>query len=342
MPYNVPWIYKSSPDHKNIKRLLTKTNETQQYTNGGPLVSELEKKFREIFKIDDNMEIIACCNATVGLHALVGALKDYYKKELKFATEAFTFPSVAQGTLKNIRLCDVGEINKVIDEVDGAIITNLFGHYNRNHEVENNKDKIIIYDNATAPYTFYEGKNILNFGDASVVSLHHTKPIGFGEGGIIVVKKQYKDCVRRNINFGFNYSANSLRWSGNATNAKMSDINAAFILDYWSKLNIADICDKYKSFISKLDERLVFPTNSDVMLPSCIPILFDKNITNDVIVELGLKGIVVRKYYKPLKERPYFPYANELYDKILCLPFHIGVDDDVMNRYLEIIRELDV
>jgi dTDP-4-amino-4,6-dideoxygalactose transaminase len=40
-------------------------------------------------------------------------------------------------------------------------------------------------------------KNHLNYDNGCMVSLHHTKPIGFGEGGLIVFDNKYKESWKK-------------------------------------------------------------------------------------------------------------------------------------------------
>ena len=53
-------------------------------------------------------------------------------------------------------------------------------------------NKFLIFDNAATPFTYYKGKSCCNYGHGSTISFHHTKPLGFGEGGAIIVDKKYE------------------------------------------------------------------------------------------------------------------------------------------------------
>ena len=64
-------------------------------------------------------------------------------------------------------------------------------------------DKILILDNASSPLSLLRGKNISTLGDATFGSLHHTKYLGFGEGGFAVIdSKNYRE-LNSITNFGF-------------------------------------------------------------------------------------------------------------------------------------------
>ena len=81
----------------------------------------------------------------------------------------------------------------LIDYGKIVIATNCFGHLQDLNYITTqalNHDKILIFDNAATPYSFYKGTNSCNLGVGSFVSFHHTKPIGFGEGGIAIIDKK--------------------------------------------------------------------------------------------------------------------------------------------------------
>ena len=86
------------------------------------------------------------------------------------------------------------------------IVTNCFGHLQDLDRILHfllKYDKLVIFDNAATPYSFYNGVNSCNLGNASFISLHHTKPIGFGEGSLAIVDKHLEEQVRIACNFGF-------------------------------------------------------------------------------------------------------------------------------------------
>ena len=88
---------------------------------------------------------------------------------------------------------------------DTVIVTNIFGHLQNFNEIlskTEGRDKKLIIDNAATPYSFWDGINSCNLGTASYISLHHTKPIGFGEGGLVIIDKKYEEAVRIACNFG--------------------------------------------------------------------------------------------------------------------------------------------
>ena len=99
------------------------------------------------------------------------------------------------------------------------------------------RNKILILDNATVPYTFYKGRNSLNYGTASYLSLHTTKLIGMGEGGLVIIDKEYEEAVRRACNYG----KVGEQFNERSGNFKMSEFSAAGILQYWDQFDFSEL-----------------------------------------------------------------------------------------------------
>jgi dTDP-4-amino-4,6-dideoxygalactose transaminase len=344
----VSWVNHKEIDFDNIKSLLNVSMRTNQMTNYGPVVRSLENFFTKELCIDKEKAVIVVANGAVGLHALVSGIEMVHGKKL-YATQAFTFPCSAQGPLSDSVILDIDDdmgldLTQVdIDNIDGIIVTNLFGHttqISKYVEWAEKHNKILLFDNATVSKTLYKGINALNYGVGSIVSLHHTKPIGYGEGGLIIVDKKYEDNIRKCINFGFNLEKGILKWNRQGSNFKMSEISAAFILDYLKNFSgiVSKHIELYKYFLESIKDIDVipFPNFSDgIPFVSCIPIIFPQPITTDHLYQLELLGITGRKYYNPLESHV---KSTDIYNRILCLPCHIDLDKSVIDNYVTIIK----
>jgi dTDP-4-amino-4,6-dideoxygalactose transaminase len=324
----INWLNRKDYDLSLIDKKLENSRAKNHYTNYGPLVAELESWMKSLLKIDSSKSVHMASNGTTALHAIVAAMNLEAGRELKFATQDFTFPASVLGPLRGTKIVDMTYDHQVdltdLQDVDGLIITNIFGNsldlqiYQKWAD-ENNK--ILIIDNAATPYTFYKKKNILNYGNASFISLHHTKPFGFGEGGFIVIDKEYKDAVDRVLNFGFDSDRNWNQWG---SNYRMSDLSAAFVFQHIERnfermishhgeisevFNLVCKHNDWKSWNNKSDENpflssMIFLTKED-----------PKRIKN-------LKNFEWKKYYKPLIG---LPVSDSIYKNIICLPCHTDV-----------------
>ena len=351
----VSWINHKKPDMDRIHKLLEPSIASNQLSNYGPMVKRLELLLTEKLGLDKEQYVaIAAASGTAALHGLAAGLSIYYKNNHKYATQAFSFPSSAQGVLANSIIVDVDaelgpDLSQVIvEEVDGLIVTNLFGHCPnllRYLQWAEKYDKILLFDSATAPLTKYKDKSVLCYGDGSAVSLHHTKPIGFGEGGLIVCRKRYEAAIRRAINFGFKIEKGHVTWHFMGSNYKMSDIPAAYICDYIER-NLAQMIDThlklYAYFLSQVKKKklaiIPFPNYSDsTPFVSCIPVFLRKPVSGDMLHTIELHNITSRKYYTPLKS---LPRSQKFFEQIVCLPCHIDMDQSTIDLYIKILSQL--
>ena len=341
------WVPKKVINTTIVNELLSLSSAKNQYTNGGPVVALLEDKVRDLLKIDDTKSVVCVSNGTVALWAAVAAIELYERKSLQFCTQSFTFPASAQGYLDNVIIIDNDEgggldLEKVdISGCDGIIVTNIFGNVVDIAKYEEwcaTHGKFLIFDNAATSYSFYRGKNSCNYGHASTISFHHTKPIGFGEGGAIIIDSKYERCLRNAINFGIDNTLPIPKWHRFGGNYKMSDIQAAYILQYLHRFN--ELITKsellYSYFVDKIrahKEITLFPNYSDKPpFLSCISILTSNS--QGIIKALLERNIYCRKYYNPLEDTP---IATDLYGRIVCISFTVDMTMSDIDAIVEII-----
>lgn len=331
------WVPNKHVSSKTIESLLEKSYVKNQFSNHGPLVQELEKTARELLSINNEYSVVATSSGTSALHAIVLTLQIVNERRLTFGVSPFSFPCVVQGPLENSQIVDIDHNNAIdiscVGQVDGIVVTNLFGtvsdieKYTHWASVNN---KLLVFDSATAPLSTYKGVSVLNYGDGSCVSLHHTKPIGFGEGGLAVVKKEYEEILRQVINFGFHYSNREYVHRSLGSNYKMSDVSAAYILAHWDQLEITS-SNQLKEYASKRMNLLKSFGDSDFL--SCLPIV---NKFPELLGELLLKNnIISRRYYRPLV---HMPNSDKLFENVLCVPLHKDMTEFDIDTIVNIIR----
>lgn len=347
-----PWVNSKKIDFEQISSELQQSINLNQLTNYGPVVRKLEDYFTKELELLPTKSVIVVVNAAVGLSMLASGINMFHDRKFKYATQSYTFPCAVQGPLHDSQIVDIDEslsldLSQVDDNVDGIIVTNLFGtvcDIDKYEEWCKNRGKILLFDNATVPFTKYKDINSVNYGTGCIISLHHTKPIGLGEGGLVIVDKKYEESVRRSINFGFEIVDGKVFWNKHGSNGKMSEISAAAIFSYIS-LNKDKIyqhhTNLYKLFSKKLEhipEVRLFPTyDSGIPFVSCFALLFDREMTNDHLHQLELSHITARKYYTPLDDSP---RSNHTFKHIICLPCHLDITETTLNSYVQIISKL--
>lgn len=343
------WVPTKNINTCIINALLENTIKQKHFTNYGPNVRLLENVIREKFAVDDNKSVIVVNNGSVALHILTAAIE--YKKatKLQWATQSFTFPPSAQSNLHNVVITDIDlegglQLDGLDNSIDGIIVTNLFGNIVNIDKYEKwaqSNNKYLIFDNAATCYTFYKGKNCLNYGIGCGISFHHTKPFGFGEGGAIIVDKQYESEVRCLSNFGIGLTNHYFVSDG--TNGKMSDISAVYILQYL-ETHFDIIHQKHTELYAYLKDQItyrqmtfikLFPSFHDdnMNVPACFPILFD-HYTDEYEKKTFENEIYCRKYYIPLKSTINSDY---IYNHILCFPCTIEMTTKDVDKILNII-----
>jgi dTDP-4-amino-4,6-dideoxygalactose transaminase len=347
---DVGWVPKKALNKARINELLEASIITNHFTNGGPNTKKLEERLRDCLEIDDSKAIVCVANGTVALWATIAALEVYLNKSLQFCTQSFTFPASAQGYLENVKIVDIDneggiDIEQINPEdCDGIIVTNVFGNIVNIQKYEDwskKHNKFLVFDNAATSYTSYKGKNACNYGHATTLSFHHTKPIGFGEGGCIIIDKEYERTLRNVLNFGIDNMAIAPKWHRKGGNYKMSDIQAVYILQYLDKFNhIKNYTQElYGYFLEQVKNKFeLFPNFSDdTPFVSCICIFSEKS--NEVISLLLENKIYCRKYYNPLMDTS---VATEFFNKIVCISCTIDMNKKDIDRIIEIIMSINI
>jgi dTDP-4-amino-4,6-dideoxygalactose transaminase len=350
MSSTINWINNKTIDFNTVQELLQLSLDTNQFTNNGPVLKKLENYIAETLQISKDKTVVCVANGTVALYAAVAAIELENNKPLQFATQSFTFPSSAQSYLKNTIIVDIDndgglDLSLIPPEtVDGIIVTNVFGHLvdiNKYTEWCKKWNKYLIFDNAATAFSFYNNNSCLNYGTASTISLHHTKPLGFGEGGAVIIDKKYELFLRRILNFGIDNLSPNPKWHCFGSNYKMSDIAATYCLQYlqnnFSKIISSHIF--YYDFFWDLVEKNNIPIqkypNFSDSTPFVSCIIFFSNKSSEIIKKALDAKIVSRKYYNPLQ---FLPISNQFYQNIVCLPCHLDLTKADIFQYIQIIK----
>jgi dTDP-4-amino-4,6-dideoxygalactose transaminase len=328
------FVESKKPDWNVIQSFLNLSEDKNHWSNFGPVSLLLEKKIKDVLKIDDEHCVIVSSSGTSALHALVNLYSYIEQRELVWLVSSFGFPCTIMGPLKEAKVIDC-DPTAIIDlniasnkKFDGIILTNPFGTLDSIDEYKNyckENNKLLIIDCAAAMFC----EHVSN----TVISFHHTKPWGFGEGGCVIINKEYESTFRSLLNFGLETNQPVSLY---ATNGKMSDISAAFILDRLEKVNI------YKQEYNEQYDRIVniASTQGFNVLGRIKPILSSNVplISSNGINTLVNPYILLKKYYKPLLATP---NATSIYKNIVNFPCHGGVaslSDDQIQKCLNTIK----
>lgn len=339
------------PNLKQYQKYIESAYQCNWLTNCGPLHQELEYRLKEYLGVSN---LILVANGTLALQVAY--------KVLNLAGEIITTPFTFAATPSSLiwqglkpKFVDINKDNLNIDLTNAppellnsakAIVpVHVFGNpceVELVDQIAKNHQLKVIYDAAHAFGGKYKDTSLLNYGDASTLSLHATKLFHCVEGGAIIFKdKDLEDKARRLINFGFN---NQNIPSEIGINAKMSEVHAAMGLTNLSYADdiISHRQELVKQYKLELNNAVTFQNwhsygeNNGAYMPV---ILESENTLLEVMRILAGHGIQTRRYFYPsLSEMSVYedladtPNSYDISRRILCLPlyFELSVNDVVI------------
>ena len=201
------------------------------FSNRGPLVRELEQRYADWFNVSaDN--VVAVVNGTVAISAAA-----LWEDNPTYLSPEWTFPATAMGVLSvggSVEFRDVDPESWTLSVTDDdlahadsvvPLVVAPFGH------------PIDLSDWSAFPRIIIDAAACagnrpdlsgMKKGWAATISLHATKVLGCGEGGLVIFADPARAQIAREwINFGFSGSRITERIG---TNGKMSEFAAAFAL----------------------------------------------------------------------------------------------------------------
>lgn len=362
----IPLMRPFMPPREDLEPYLQRIWEARQLTNDGPIHKEFEQALCRYLDVE---YISLFANGTL---ALLIALKT-----LGLKGEVITTPFTSAATIQAIRwnslspvFVDIAHTDMNIhpDRIAAAITPNtcaivpvhVFGNpcdvYGIG-ELAKLHHLMTVYDAAPCFGVKLNGLPVCGFGDLAVLSFHATKVFNCFEGGAIVchdsVTKERIDALKT-LKLG-----NGLDNLCFGLNAKMNEIQAAFGLVQLS--HVSRVIKMRKEATSVYMERL--SGVSGLALPQTMngveynytyfPVVVDPaafgTSRDELAIYLENKGIVTRKYFHPLvTDFPEFtsykdaelPVAEEIADRVLCLPLYHDIPREEINFITDSIRAL--
>ena len=346
---------------------LEKIWDSKILSNNGPMHQQLEKELAEYLGV----KYVALFNN--GTNALLTALQ-----ALDLSGEVITTPYSFIATANSIVWngltpvfvdidsetlnLDPAKIEAAITDKTTAIMpVHCYGNSCDVDAIKAIADKHglkVLYDAAHAFAVKDANGSILNHGDLSVLSFHATKVFNTLEGGAIICHgEQMKAHIDKLKNFGI---VDEETISDAGINGKMSEVNAAFgllqlkhvdealhkrqVVDLYYRKKLSDI--KGITVVEKVDG---LQSNY-----SYFPILIENEYTlsrDELYQKLKSENIFARRYFYPLitAAEPFKVYssaevnnlkvAQEVSNKVLCLPLFPDLDTRSIQRIVDCIKE---
>lgn len=304
------------PEPEKFLEYYKMSQSERHYSNNGPCVRELEKRFEKIL----GSRIITCNNATTGLTAALMALRNSSRQTVSMSDFTFTATACAINAAGNqIRVHDIDTKEYALladDEClsDIVIITCPFGAipFESISRAKDDNRYIIVDAAATLGVPWSDIKKLIQMVDVVVFSLHATKTFGIGEGGLIATKYDLvADFARKYMAFGIN---------GEGINGKLPELMAAVGLakfDQFEEDNARriDLATKY-SMEMVGDGLELYPFTDSFQV---VPFKVEKaKVLEQILIK---SNIPFRKYYEaPMGN---FNHVNsyQTWESNVCLPF---------------------
>lgn len=309
----IDFVESKTVDHAHVARLLESSCGANRWTNGGPVVATLEAALATW--LETSCPVIACNNGTIALFALVEMHNLLAGRPLRWAVSSFGFACSHQGPLRDAAVVDcdargVLDLDQLPDDCEGIVLTNIFGTMSDVAAVRRRVEasgRVFICDSAGAFDCCSHGPN-------EIISLHHTKPWGFGEGGCAIVASEHEALFRSLIAFGKTPTERH-----HATNGKMSDVAAAYIIQW---------LDGCPARVPVYQEQFARLAQAGIKL-GFVPLAGIGVFTRGLPQNLPMVAPVpveppagAMKYYRPIAATP---VATDLFARIINLPCHGGV-----------------
>lgn len=366
----VPLLVPDMPSPQAMMPWLERMQAARHYSNFGPLVCELEAEFAVRFALPGE-QVTTVANATQGLELVLQALD--LPAGARVLLPSFTFVASVTAVLRAgfvPVLTDVDPHSWMMTpyiayaacnhmRIDAVLTVATFGMPHDMQawaQFEQSTGVPVVIDAAAA-----FGSQWLNGAQGTLVfSLHTTKSLPAGEGGLVVsTRPGLAGKVRQLSNFGINLNpagrlaVGALAYAG--TNAKMTEYHAAIALEMLNcwELHASERRRLQAELMHSLHQAsgqvLVWqaqdgagPTMAPTLLCSRLPTATARDRLEQVCQQTR---IATRRWYLPLLEHmPVLqqrcivldtPHAQALSRTLLGLPFFVGMSPDQRQRMLD-------
>ena len=347
------------PSAEKISTYLRTIDETRQYTNFGPLLRRFELRLAETMEVPED-RLVAVSSATSGLMLALSAVRK--TKGAFCLMPSWTFaatPSAAAAAGLTPFFADVNEhtwaltpalaeaaMEKVPGTVAAVIPVAPFGapiDANEWAEFARRTGVPVVIDAAA-------GFDSVQHGPVAVVlSLHATKPLGIGEGGLVITANGAEAALVRSLS---NYGMPAGIAGQPGFNAKLSEYAAAVglaALDEWpqARANFAALTATYRDFIENIPEMSRSPGFGGGWVSSTCNVRLPCTAA-PVAANLKSKGVETRRWWgvgchlhPAFAECPRadLSVTETLAERTLSLPFYRDLGDDNVGRVMAALAE---
>lgn len=359
------------PCKEKIYPYLAKIDQTRFYSNGGALSKLLTSRLASILSIQPQ-EVVLANNSTIGMTNCIRLVADHTKPYC--VVPSWTFPAVPASVISAGFEPYFVDVDLKTGSISPEIIKNSFSSFDKiaaviavdNFGVEMNVKEweefrkqtgVAVVIDAAAAFDTIANKQIQTSYDIPIsVSLHATKSLGIGEGGMVICRNEdVIQTLKYMGNFGFTKDRDVIL---SGTNAKLSEYTAAVGLaavDEWKEKqhNWQRRTNYYIDALEKIGIKAFL--SKEYVIPTCSVILEQKYASkiHEIISLFIERGIEVRQFWQngchtktAYKKYPstMLPNTEQLVSTVLTLPFYVDMEetliDEIVGQLLEILLQV--
>ena len=361
----IPFLVPEMPSADQLLPFLHEIDENRHYSNFGPLERRFVKDIAVKLCKTNPPSVVTLANATIGLELAISNLG--LERGARVCIPAFTFVATATAVLRSgMTLCvadvdpnswvltpDIAKDAMKVQSFDAVIVVSTFGAWAEPEAwdafVEETGVPVVI-DAAAAIGTQVPGRRC-----PAVYSLHATKALGAGEGGLIAMYDAEKAAeYQRLTNFGIDTCSPERIVPRAGLNAKLSEYHAAVALaslqtweerfDHRQAL-YQYYCHAFEargiSVAVQRFDKPVFHNYMNIRFVDAVPI-------HKIQSGLAEAGIETRRSYLPLiEDHPAFSraerlgalsHAEALASSMISLPFHAHLSRDEIDYVADTLK----
>lgn len=309
-------------------------------TNNGPYVRKLEDAVADYV----GAECVAVSNATVALYLVANALniRAIHVPSFTFIATAHAFHAAGAAltfldVMEDTPHVELGRVHQL-----PVCAVNLYGNgCDVCPDTVPRRKAPLIFDSAHALGVSHKAP-LGGRGTCEVFSLHATKFISAGEGGLITTRDHSLAAALRDMrNCGFDHRSKDPHGAirGWGINAKMPEINAALGLTNFEDMERFRAINEenYRTYAQYLPGEIALfdPDQGGYRSNySYVVVTVPPEIRDQLLQDLYDNGVYARTYFHPHAARVYglttsLPHADRWSRSVICLPTGptIGKDD---------------
>jgi dTDP-4-amino-4,6-dideoxygalactose transaminase len=356
IPLNKPYL----PHFSKYKKYLGKMYDNVWLTNNGPLLKELTSRLENHLGVKN---LLLTSSGTMALQIAYKALKlsgNVVTTPYSFVATSSSIDWLGLGLnfadidAKSYNLCPNNATKAINKDTSAIVPVHVYGNpcdVESFERLANAKNVKIIYDAAHAFGVKINGRSILTYGDASILSLHATKLFHSIEGGAIVFNNEEDlKCASQMINFGINYSDGEINTAG--VNGKMSEAHAAMGLAMLDDIDeiLERRLEHYQLYKRLLSNDITLPLwHSDASQNAAyFPVTFEsESQCSRIFNELEKNNIQSRRYFSPsLNSVKHLtkgiampcPNSEDIATRTLCLPLFVELRKNEIAKICRVIN----